>query len=236
MGRAHAGLRGLRAVIPHTIHRIWLGSPMPSEFAFYGATWQQAHPLWEHVLWTDQDAEFPGVRVMRPPFALRNVGVYDNADHIAPNNVGQLRADVLRYEILEGVGGVYVDADFECLRSIEALTDGLDAFAAWETDGQWVNNAIMGATARHPFFRQLIDGLPANVLAHKGSRPAVMTGPQYVTATYFSDVRLNLPVPTIFPSRLFYPYLWNELDRRGEEFPDAYAVHHWHNRRRLAHA
>jgi hypothetical protein len=26
---------------------------------------------------------------------------------------------------------------------------------------------------------------------------------------------------------LFYPYDWTELHRRGETFPDAYAVHHW---------
>lgn len=223
-------------MIPHVLHRVWVGSQMPHDLAEYGHTWEFHHPSWEHVLWTDHDQPEVAdtVRVMRPPWALHNVGLYDNAEHIAPRYVGQLRADILRYEILEANGGVYVDADFECLRPIDRLIEDLDAFAAWEADGVWVNNAIMGATPGHPFIRQLIDGLAVNVFAHKGMRPAVMTGPQYVTATYFSNDRLGLPIPTIFPSRMFYPYLWNELGRKGEVFPDAYGVHHWHNRRRLA--
>ena len=33
------------------------------------------------------------------------------------------------------------------------------------------------------------------------------------------------------PRELLYPYLWDEMDRRNEDFaetcPEAYAVHHW---------
>jgi hypothetical protein len=35
------------------------------------------------------------------------------------------------------------------------------------------------------------------------------------------------PGVTIFGADKFYPYLWDEPERAGDEFPDAYAVHHW---------
>jgi hypothetical protein len=35
------------------------------------------------------------------------------------------------------------------------------------------------------------------------------------------------PSVTIFGAERFYPYLWDEPERAGEDFPDAYAVHHW---------
>ncbi len=38
---------------------------------------------------------------------------------------------------------------------------------------------------------------------------------------------------TIFPRCWFLPYLWDELERGGESFPNAYAVHHWRHRREL---
>jgi hypothetical protein len=31
----------------------------------------------------------------------------------------------------------------------------------------------------------------------------------------------------ILPAHVFYPYLWDEPQRRDEAFPGAYAVHHW---------
>jgi len=32
---------------------------------------------------------------------------------------------------------------------------------------------------------------------------------------------------TIYPKHFFYPFSWNELHRRGEEFPLSYAMHLW---------
>jgi hypothetical protein len=44
---------------------------------------------------------------------------------------------------------------------------------------------------------------------------------------FSTQVLRRHPEVTIFPARLFYPYQWHERWRRYEEFPDAYAVHHW---------
>ena len=156
---------------------------------------------------------------------LTNQDLFDHARDIT-EHTGQFRADVARYEILHRYGGVYVDCDMRCQKPIDELCD-VPVWAAWEKDGWWVNNAIMGARPGHPLFAELIEALPANVAANVGSRPNVLSGPQFVTPIVAKhDV-------VIHPSAMFYPYRWDELERDGEEFPDAYAVHHWENRRKM---
>lgn len=201
--------------IPRRLHFIWLGPPMPDHLAAYIVSWRDLHPDWDHHLWTEHELRW-----------LANQSLFDHAEDHTPH-VGQFRADIARYEILHRLGGVYVDCDFEARRPIDDLLD-VGCFAAWEIDDVWVNNAILGATPGHPFLADLIDGLPANVTRTRGKRPNVMTGPQYLTPVY----RRHADTVTVHPSRCFYPYLWNELHRAGEDFPDAYAVHHWENARR----
>lgn len=219
-------------MIPRVFHRIWVGGRMPDEMVAYGQTWLRCHPGWTQVLWSDEpQEEQPGVVQTGIPH-LFNQSLYDRAEQIAPKNVGQFRADIVRYELLHSVGGVYVDADFECLRSISPLIDGLVGFAAWEADNIWLNNAIMGAEPGLPFFYELMMGLAERVTNNIGRKPNVLSGPQYLTDHYNRMKRAGRWVPTTFPSRFFYPYLWNELGKKGQPFPKAYAVHHWNNRRR----
>jgi mannosyltransferase OCH1-like enzyme len=212
-------------MIPKVFHVIWVGGPMPDHLAAYVDTWRQLNPDWSTILWDEErlDATLD-----------RTLDLFRRADQITPH-VGQFRSDVARYELLWRFGGVYVDCDFEALRPIDPLLEQLDGasmFAAWETDGVWVNNAILGASAWTPLLDEVIDGLAASIAEHPTARPNVQTGPQYLTPIvrrHAADVRL-------FPSAWFYPYLWNELDRQDEEFPGAYAIHHWDNARKRAAA
>jgi len=145
------------------------------------------------VLWTDHEQpNMPGV-VIEPIPPLKNQALYDAAEAHAPKNIGQFKADVLRYELLLYRGGVYVDADFECRKALDSLLVGVDCFAAWETDRHWVNNAIMGAVPGEPFFQMLVEGLPANVATMRGRSPNVMTGPQFVTQTYRRTLEFHKP-------------------------------------------
>jgi len=208
-------------VIPKIIHRVWVGGREPEWQASFRESWEQ--PGWELWQWGDEDIE---------GLLLRNRPLYDKAEKIAGRFAGQFRADLIRYEILEQHGGVYVDADFECLRpldELEAMVGDADCFAAWEEPNVWINNAIFGAVPGHRFVNALISLLPQSVVEHAGARPNIMVGPQFVTRVYrmgYEDDVLVLPKET------FYPYLWNELGREREDFPNAFAVHHWGNRRR----
>jgi len=188
--------------IPRIIHRIWLGEdPLRDEFDHYGDTWRNHHPGWEMRLWTENE--------------LPELGLTET---LARGRHQAERADVLRYELLERFGGVYVDIDFECLRSLEPLLDGVEAFAAF----QWperVSNAMLGAVPGHPLFERA--SREAALRIGVGTIPAA-TGPQY-----FTELLKHFPEVTLFGPEKFFPYLWTEQHRAGEDFPDAYAVHRW---------
>lgn len=210
-------------MIPRIIHQIWLGSEVPSELRFYSETWKYHHDHWVYQLWTDANL-----------FPLRNQALFDRAEEIAPQNVGQFRADIARYEILHKMGGIYVDMDFECVRNLDRLLEPVTCFAAWEEQDKWINNAIMGCQPGDPFMDLIIKAIPTSVEAHLGARPNKLTGPQLVTRLYRKHE--FGPYVTIFDKELFYPYLYNELHRKGQSFPNAYAIHHWNNARRKVHS
>jgi mannosyltransferase OCH1-like enzyme len=127
-------------------------------------------------------------------------------------------ADVARFHILARYGGVYVDTDFECLRPLDRLLKEVSAFAAFQVPGQ-VNTAILGARPDHPAFRRAAE----LALETFGRAPLpAATGPPF-----FTHLVWDFPDVTLFPPELFYPYLWFEPEKKDEQFPRAYAVHHW---------
>jgi len=204
---------GLTEGIPHIIHQIWFGPPLPDHLAAHAQSWVDLHPTWDYRYWTEDNLPL-----------LRNQALWDTAESIVPgHSVGQFRSDVARYEILHNYGGIYVDCDMEPLRPIDDLIAGLTAFAAWETD-TLANNAFMGATPNHPWVMALILGVPDRVARHRGKSTNAITGPAYVTPLAFQHG------VTLLPREKIYPYSWDELERRGETFPEAYMVHRWHHR------
>lgn len=194
--------RGVR--IPHTIHRVWLGEKaMSVEQEQFGQTFAEHHPAWTMRLWTDAD------------LAALDI----TADELARSRSPSELSNLVRYEVLHRFGGVYVDTDFECLRSLTPLLRGIDAFAALELPGH-VGTAILGSVAGHPALARA--ALLARRTLGVGAHSADANGPYF-----FSLILEQEPDVAIFGAELFYPYLWDEPERRHETFPDAYAVHHW---------
>jgi mannosyltransferase OCH1-like enzyme len=182
---------------------------MPEQFVRYGETWRKHHPEWEMRLWSEADLE-------RPEFDRE---VIDRGRHHAE------RADVFRLQILCHFGGVYVDTDFECLRSIEPLIDDVGAFAAWfEPDGSRTNNAFLGFVPRHPALLRALSEIRPRV---GNGDYKTMAGPLFLDRVIreFPDVRL-------FPRELFYLDPVRDIDLTG-----AYALHHsarsWKTREQL---
>ncbi|HEX3978513.1 MAG TPA: FkbM family methyltransferase [Solirubrobacteraceae bacterium] len=196
-------------MIPRIIHRVWPGEdPLPAEVQALGETWATHHPGWELKLWRPSDL---------PP--LRNQELFDAARSYA------LRSDIARYEVLLRYGGIYVDTDFECLRSFEDLLDGVEAFIGSE-NGIHLTNALMGAVAGHPLMEAIVAAIPESIAADPSGPPNERTGPFLVTRVVDADPALRDGLLVCEP-HLFYPYLYNEHDRRDEAFPESYAVHHW---------
>ena len=181
--------------IPRVIHQIWLGpDPLPDKFARFRETWRDLHPGWELRLWTEESL----------PDDLRCAAVAERLRHPAE------RADLYRLECLWRWGGVYVDCDFECVRSLEPLLEDLDFFVGY-IGPEKINNALIGAVPGHAILeRALVE-----------ARPRTFHGYDKAAAGPFLLDRVvrEFPEAIIFPAAYFYP-------ATDEEREDAYAIHH----------
>jgi mannosyltransferase OCH1-like enzyme len=184
--------------IPPILHQIWLGAdPYPDAFAAYARGWEEVHPGWDLRLWTEETIP-AGVQRREVYEALRN-----------PSE----RSAILRYELLQRFGGVYLDCDLECRRSIEPLLEGADFVVAARPQGG-ADIALVGAAAAHPLLIRAIEEL----------RPRTSYGPTVDegTGAAFLD-RVLAEFPEIEPVE-------------GVFADDGYAVHHFDRSAREADA
>lgn len=192
-----------RMRIPRRLHQVWVGSaPMPDEHRRFAAGWRERHPGWDYRLWTDDDFGELGIT----PDLVRQA--------VTPAELSNL----IRYQVVAEHGGVYVDTDAECLRPIDELVRGLDAFAGCSIPGR-VSAGLFGAVPGHP----AVERCAALARRFAGLRyPESTCGP-----ILFTEVLWDFPEFTVYPPEFFYPYLWDEPERRHDRFDGAYSVHHW---------
>jgi hypothetical protein len=168
-------------VIPRVFHQIWVGpEPFPDEFRGLQATWTRNHPDWELRLWTEENlpaglVRTEGYELLRQP--------------------GE-RADILRLELLYRFGGVYVDVDFECLRSIDPLLDGVSVFFGALDSGR-ISNAIIGSVPGHPYFERALREVCPRTTYGPVDREG--TGPLLL-----DRLLADFPDVTVFEHDLFY--------------------------------
>jgi mannosyltransferase OCH1-like enzyme len=183
-------------LIPRIFHQIWVGpEPFPEEYARHQETWLHHHPDWELRFWTEKNLPAPGdLRRREGSELLRSPWE---------------RSDVLRLELIWRFGGVYVDTDFECLRSIEPLIEDTDFFIGL-VNSRRVNNALFGAVAGHAVLDHALEKI----------RPREFPGyDKAATGARFLDRLLDKqPGVTFFDRELFYPQTPDEIEK-------AYAVH-----------
>jgi inositol phosphorylceramide mannosyltransferase catalytic subunit len=193
-----------RQLIPKVVHRVWLGpNPVPELFERYAESWARNHPDWEMRLWTDENL---------PP--LKCQAEVERASDF------KSRYDSVRLEILRQHGGVIIDLDMECLRSLEPILDDVRAFAGASSAGRRIGNQVLGAVPNHPFFELAVDRLKETVgVARTASQES---GPGFIN-------RLMREQPfdlKIFPREYFFSLLTIEPPKRPQDFPNIYAVHH----------
>lgn len=204
-------------MIPRTIHRVWLGGPIPPDYDANGDAWARLNPDWKVKLWTDDDVS---------ALDLRNRHTYDAADKIATGaDVWRLRSDLARAEILHRFGGVYADCDFEPVNPIGDLLDGVRCFGVEERPGL-IANGFIGCTRRHAAMGAYIAAM-GEVQPGDGWRVWQATGPGALTSVWQGRDDVDL-----LPTRLFYPYHHRDLGRTVHIPPDVIAHHTWGSARR----
>ena len=131
--------------IPKILHIMWLGGKLPTEYDTYVASWKRYHPDWTILFWTDNELNYDKGSHVYHSFSdlearlkgdmkgeqfvvdARNLE-YDNKIYYdRAKNYGE-RSDILKWEIVYQLGGVYVDTDFECLRSLDVYNHTYDFY------------------------------------------------------------------------------------------------------------
>jgi len=202
--------------IPKKIHQIWCGERVfPNQYKRYADSWVKFNPDWEYKLWTEDnlnDVEIP------------NRDVFDTI-----KNVGQ-RSDFLRYNILNQFGGLYVDTDFECLKSFNPLSH-LDFFTGAGFPARVeLYIGIIASIPHHPIVEHII-GAMTEAKAGGWREIFETTGSYFFTRNFFEVVGNYMEGVVAFPTDYFYPFpnQAGHESRNGRDYikENSYAVHHW---------
>jgi mannosyltransferase OCH1-like enzyme len=195
-------------MIPKIIHQIWLGdqSKRPQKFI---DTWKKMNPTWEHRLWTEENMPQSWIKAQ-----------FDACPSLAG------KADILRYQLLYMHGGFFIDADAECIRSLDDELVDNEAFCCWENEflrPGLMSNGYLASVPKNQFLLGMLNRI--------GQRPDMnyhpletwrITGPMLLTETVCA-MRYNSL--TIYPSHYFIPKHYNGLEYKGNG--KVYACQYW---------
>ncbi len=189
--------------IPKIIHQIWIGpKPRPEEWM---RTWREQNPDWEYRLWTEENLP-----------KLINQKQFDAMRHYSG------KADILRYELLYHHGGIYMDADSECLRPLPdsfLQPHFLTFYENEELRPGLICNCAFGSEPNHPILKKMI-GKIGKIEDVNREPPWVSVGPLLFTKVIGEDKNV-----TILPSYRISPthFEGNSYSGRGK----VYAKQHW---------
>ncbi len=151
--------------IPKVLHFIWLGpKPFPRESIENVRSWIAHNPDWKILFWTDRERPLPHPLMQKmwvKDFKfLKLEPRFHNSD-----NFGE-KSDVLRYEILYQLGGVYVDHDVKCMEPFDPLNRAFDLYCGLElpiatslSTSIWPTNNIVASAPAHPILQFCLDWL-----------------------------------------------------------------------------
>lgn len=143
------------------------------------------------------------------------------------------RADAIRYFVLYHFGGVYLDLDVGCLRSLDPLL--IYPVILPKTIPVGISNDLMFAEKGHPFMEQTIHNLVTFDHSYLLNYPTVMfsTGPMFLSAQFGLYTASHPPTPE-HPGgdvRVLPKSLYGKNAKPGEA-PHAFFSHHygssWH--------
>ena len=136
------------------------------------------------------------------------------------------QSDILRFEILYNYGGVYVDTDMECLKSINTFLENENFIVCKQIPqketGNKVCGAFLAAEKNNKLIGKLVEGIKNRNHTHADEDSGKKFGPGYIEDTvdkkYYKD------------SKYVYPFMWYDeysYENNSKKYPNAYAVHYW---------
>lgn len=193
-------------IIPKILHQLWIGDQKKCPFNLM-ETWQIMHPDWEYIHWNENEIEKRGKK-------------FECNRQIQDISEINGKADIIRWEILYEMGGVFMDADSICIEKMDPdifLTkNGFSCFENEQNRRGLVACGAMGFPPKHPLLREIIDHIKTLDL-----RPQVCNLKAWVTVAV-SLITQKLDSGkyidfTIFPSYMFIPHHFTGAKYQGHK-------------------
>jgi mannosyltransferase OCH1-like enzyme len=139
-------------------------------------------------------------------------------------------SNFVRLHALYNEGGLYLDTDVEVLKDFAPLLrhECFAGFQQPEEHVDWVNNAVFGARAGHPFIARCMR-LTDSLFASTGQlprSPTVLT--RVLKESGLREYKLQeVGGVTLYPVEYFYPFPWHGTFSPECVKENTYCVHHW---------
>ena len=201
--------------IPKIIHQLWIGpKPAPTKFM---NTWKEKHVGlgFEYIFWNEEELEKRGMTLT----------LKDKIDSMEEING---KADIIRWEILEKYGGVFVDADSICIEPIDHTLMRSNCFAGYEQERirkGLIATGTMGFPPHHLIVKRCIKWVQENHVSHEltQKRAWYNVGPGLLTRIV-NDYNMHKNI-CVFPSYYFLPRHYSGIEYKGHE--KVYAYQEW---------
>jgi hypothetical protein len=199
--------------IPKILHQLWIGDQTKRPVSLM-ETWRLLHPDWEYIAWDEAEIARRGL-------------TFECARQIQDIPEINGKADIMRWEILNSMGGVFMDADSVCLEPLDddiflTKSGGFSCFENEQNRRGLVACGAMGfPKGGNQLSRDIIDHIKTLDL-----RPQVCNLKAWMTvAVTLITQKLETgkyPDFTVFPSYMFIPHHFTGAKYQGHKRVYAY--------------
>lgn len=206
------------------IHFIWLTQPNSRPFSFINALAVLAaasNHLDPIIMWCNEvPKNNPNWDRVRYLFETRPIKAPDEIDGVKLEHI-QYKADVLRLQILQKHGGIYLDTDSLLLKGLHPLMGPEMVLARESSDSLAMSPIICKPGA--DFVNVWLQRMPEAIRTGTWASHAVNL-PVEIAKYHFCDIR---PQAEFFPFDLRHNYLFDDgrADEHMQRMGDPYALH-----------
>jgi mannosyltransferase OCH1-like enzyme len=186
------------------VHQVWFHFDNKSpkrleEMKPLRQTCLDANPDWEFHLWNEHEC----LRLVEEhvPSFLKTYKAYRHT---------VCRVDAMKYVLAYLFGGVAMDMDILCFKTMDTIIKHYDMVLTRESKDNICNDFVYASRPRHPFLKFVLDKLSSNKKPSSSKSPVELTGPRFLQSCYDKFNR-HLPGSVhIVPFEKTHPFAWND--------------------------
>ncbi len=244
-------------MIPPILHHVWFGSRLPKYAVEFARTWKEHEPKLELVLWASHPKELeeelggdhPWGSIEPMPRFLQH-DIVPTMDAYVRQDVPAIAAamsDLMRLQLVEEYGGIYVDLDVLCFRPLGWIK-GRSCIVSEEHWAHHIGNFFIAAEPNHVAMTEAHRRIRERVVKvrRKGRpelvSPVTTTGPHSIGPIWNDMAKVGaltvLPYQRLSPwnPHFAFPFdSWREIEWPEQAFGCHAFSTDWSRREMISH-